>query len=120
MKKSQRIYLRDLLERIERIEHVRDAGETVFRGSFLHQDTLIRNFEVLGEIVKQLDESLLAQQPQVNWRGYAGFRDVLIHQYDKVILDIVWESAGDELLMLKAAVEDLLANLEDDENKGST
>lgn len=120
MNKNQRIYLRDLLERIERIEHIRDAGETVFRGSFLHQDTLIRNFEVLGEIVKRLDEALLAQQPQVNWRGYAGFRDILIHQYDKIILDIVWESAGDELRTLKAAVEALLANLPDDETDDDT
>jgi uncharacterized protein with HEPN domain len=66
-----------------------------------------------GEIIKRLDESLLAQQPQVNWRGYAGFRDILIHQYDKVILDIVWGSARDERLALKEA---LLANLPDDEN----
>jgi uncharacterized protein with HEPN domain len=48
MNKNQRIYLRDILERIERIEHIRAAGETVFRQSFLHQDTLIRNVEVLG------------------------------------------------------------------------
>lgn len=105
-----------MLERIARIEQIAAEGEAVFRASFMHQDTAIRNFEVLGEIIKRLDEALLAQQPQINWRGYMGFRDILIHQYDRVILDIAWESAGDELAVLKTAVQALLDSLPDDED----
>lgn len=40
-----------------------------------------------------------------------GFRDVLIHQYDKVVIDIVWASGGEELQVLRQAVEFLLAKL---------
>lgn len=63
--------------------------------------------------MKRLDPTLTAQQPQIRWTGYASFRDILIHQYDKVILDIVWESAQDELVALKTAVEALLQGLEE-------
>ena len=111
MNKNQEIYLRDILERIARIEQVMSVGESLFKESFMHQDTAIRNFEVIGEIIKRLDSTLLSQQPQVNWRGYMGFRDVLIHQYDKVVIDIVWASGGEELQVLRQAVEFLLAKL---------
>jgi uncharacterized protein with HEPN domain len=122
MNKDQRIYLRDILERIARIEHVKSDGEATFFASFMHQDTIIRNFEVIGEIVKRLDPSLTEQHSNVRWDDYAGFRDILIHQYDKVVLEIVWNSAQHDLEPLKAAVQALLEQLDtdaqnDEENK---
>ncbi len=41
-------------------------------------------------------------------------RDILIHQYDKVVLDIVWESVERDLEPLRIVIEQLLA---DDENE---
>lgn len=109
--KDQAIYLRDILERIMRIEQVASEGEAIFRQSFMHQDTIIRNFEVIGEIVKWLDTKLKAQREDIAWSAYAGFRDVLIHQYDRVILDIVWQSVQRDLEPLKIAAQDLLNTL---------
>lgn len=114
MSHNQRIYLIDLLDRIERIRQIYAMGTETFQSSFLHQDALIRNFEVIGEIIKRIDPNLLAQQPNINWRGYTGFRDVLIHQYDKIILDIVWQSAGVELDNLEIGVQALLNHLSSD------
>lgn len=111
MSKNQRLYLRDILEHIARIEETARQGEATFRQSYMHQDTIIRSFEVIGEIIKRLEPTLLAQQPHIQWADYAGFRDILIHQYDKVLLDIVWESAQSDLAPLRAVVEALLASL---------
>jgi uncharacterized protein with HEPN domain len=44
-------------------------------------DAIIRNLEVIGEAVKNLPESMWEKYPIVDWKGYAGLRDVLIHQY---------------------------------------
>ena len=111
MNKNQEIYLRDILERIARIEQVMSVGESVFKESFMHQDTAIRNFEVIGEIIKRLDSTLLSQQPQVNWRGYMGFRDVLIHQYDGIDPVEVWLTVEQDLPNLKQAITILLSTL---------
>lgn len=95
------------------------VGKAAFLASTLYQDAAIRNFEVIGEIVKRLEPSLTSQQPQIPWSDYAGFRDVLIHQYDKVLVEIVWESTQNDILPLKQAVETLLANLPKDENSSN-
>lgn len=76
------------------------------------QDAVIRSFEVIGEAVKRLDNSVIEQQPQVPWREFAGFRDVLIHQYERIVLDSVWVFAHEDLPILKAAVLALLNDLE--------
>ena len=81
--------------------------------SQLHQDAVIRSFEVIGEAVKRLDNSLIAQQPQVPWREFAGFRDVLIHQYERAVLESVWLFAREDLPRLKAAVVALLNDFEE-------
>lgn len=52
------IYLRDILERIERIESYTQEGKETFYQSLLIQDGVIRCFEVIGEVVKQLSPEI--------------------------------------------------------------
>lgn len=110
MSSDPRMNLNDILDRIERYT---SRGKESFMQSELHQDAVIRNFEVIGEAVKRLDKSIIAQQPQVPWRDFAGFRDVLIHQYERVVLESVWLFAQEDLPALKSAAIALLHDLED-------
>lgn len=112
MSKHARPYLNDILNRIHRIESYTASGFDAFKQSAMIQDAVIRSFEVIGEAVKRLDESVIAQQPQIPWSDYAGFRDVLIHQYERVVLDLVWQFSQEDLPALKTAVTALLDNLE--------
>ncbi|MCY3917826.1 MAG: DUF86 domain-containing protein [Chloroflexi bacterium] len=105
--------LNDILDRIDRIERYTSRGRESFMQSELHQDAVIRNFEVIGEAIKRLDKSIIAQQPQVPWRDFAGFRDVLIHQYERVVLESVWLFAVEDLPALKSAALALLNELKD-------
>jgi uncharacterized protein with HEPN domain len=109
-------YLHDLLERIERIQQYVQAGEQDFWQSSLTQDAVIRNFEVMGEIVRRLPADLLTKYPHVEWSQIKGFRDFLAHNYESVQLKIVW-GAVEKLPLLKAAVETLLASVPRDETE---
>ena len=105
---DQSVYLRDVLERIHRIEQFTEGGWTAFDQSLLIQDAVIRSFEVIGEAVKHLSPELRQQYPEIPWRQIAGFRDVLIHDYGDVDTDEVWEVIEKNLPALKQAVEALL------------
>lgn len=112
--KDQRIYLRDILERIARIERYMSEGRDTFLQSELLQDGVIRGFEVIGEAVKRLDPAIKAGRDQVAWGDFAGFRDVLIHQYEKIRMELVWDFALEDLPALKQAVSELLIELDAD------
>lgn len=51
----------------------------------------MRNLEIVGEATKSLSPTFRASHPEVPWADMAGMRDVLIHGYATVDLEIVWE-----------------------------
>ena len=109
-------YLQDILERILRIEEYVSCGRDTFWRSKLHQDAVILCFLVIGEAIKQLQDDLTAAHPHIPWRLYARFRDVLIHQYHKTEIAIAWQVSQDDVPALKAAVEAILAALDESDS----
>ena len=55
---DDRLYLIHILESIERIEDYTREGRETFMDSPMAQDAVIRNFEIIGEAVKQIPEFL--------------------------------------------------------------
>jgi uncharacterized protein with HEPN domain len=47
---------------------------------------VIRNFEIIGEAAKRIPKEFQNEHSAIPWRALAGFRDVLIHQYEGVVL----------------------------------
>ena len=109
---EQRLYCQDILERIERIENFIAKGQEAFARSYVIRDSIILNFIETGEATKHLDEALTKQHPHINWKGIAGFRDILIQQYRRTRLELVWRTAQENLPPLKAAITSLLSSLD--------
>jgi uncharacterized protein with HEPN domain len=87
---------------------VADRSKSEFDSDMLLQSAVLHQLLVLGEAVRRLTAEFRAAHPEIDWRGYAGLRNVLIHQYDNVDLDEVWRIVVDELPTLKRWVAPLL------------
>ena len=112
MKKDPRVYMAQILERIDRILTFTQDGRESFFESQLLQDAAIRNLEVVGEAAKRVSEDYRDAHPMIPWRGLASLRDVLIHQYEGVSLDEVWRVVQDELPSLRRAIAAILPPLD--------
>ena len=110
--KDDRPYLADILQALHRVEEVRRRGAQAFRDDCVLQDAAIRNFEIVGEAVKRVSPALQAAHPEIPWADLAGFRDVLIHQYFRVDLEIVWALMERRVAQLHEAVARLVAGLD--------
>jgi uncharacterized protein with HEPN domain len=106
--KDDTLYLIHVLERIRRIEEFTPGGREAFLESRLQQDAVIRNFEVIGEAVKRLSNSFREEHPEVPWRRIAGLRDVLIHGYESVDPEEVWQIVEGSLPDLRRSIETAL------------
>ena len=102
-------YLEDILEALEKIQrYVSGVSLEQFRDDEKTQDSVIRNFEVIGEAVKRVSKEFKNKHPEVPWRSAAGMRDNLIHDYPNVVPDVVWKTAVKDLPVFKKQIAELL------------
>ncbi len=67
--------------------------------------SLVRLLEIVGEAANRVPEEERRLYPSVPWRDIVDFRNRVIHGYDAVDLDIVWEIVQTDLPALVAALD---------------
>lgn len=108
-KRKPDVYLQDIWESIEYIQRFLDGvSEDEFYENVEKQDAVLRRLEIIGEAVKHLPEEIRENHPDVPWRQIAGMRDIIIHEYFGITLDMVWVVATEDILDLKAKVEEII------------
>ena len=98
------LYVRHMLDCIERINDYVGADEARFRNSRLIQDAVVRNLQILAESSQRLSEFTRAGAPEIAWRSIAGFRNILVHNYLGIDPDVIWRVIADDLPRLHAAL----------------
>ena len=106
--KDDRVYLLHVVDCIERIRKYTRDGQGAFIADTLIQDAVLRNLEVIGEAVKNLPEEIRELNPQIEWRKIAGIRDILIHQYFSVDLEIIWDIVENKIPDLETGVQKII------------
>ena len=112
MIKDPRVYLAHILECLQKIKRFSAEGKAHFFREPMVQDAILRNFEVIGEAAKRLDDTYRRAHPEVPWRALAGLREVLIHQYEGVDLVRVWTIVEQDLPRLMRSINSLLPPLD--------
>ena len=108
--KRDRLYLTHIRDAIEKIVAYTAEGRDAFMSDPKTQDAVVRNFEIIGEATKRLSDEAKGRRPQTPWRAVAGFRDILIHDYERVDYLEVWNIVANDLPQLQDAVNALLGS----------
>jgi uncharacterized protein with HEPN domain len=112
-KRDVRLLLYDILECIEKIEkYTKDMNFEDFVKNDLVADAVIRNLEIIGEAVKNIPEDIRSKYPDIPWKKIVGFRNIVIHGYFGVDLNIVWTVVRKHLKELKPKIESILKEIE--------
>jgi len=108
-KRRPDVYLQDILESIGHIQRfLEGVSEDEFYKKVEKQDAVLRRLEIIGEAVKHLPEEIREDHPDIPWRQIAGMRDIIIHEYFGITLEMVWVVATEDILDLKAKVEEII------------
>ena len=107
--RDPRLRVDDILTAIDRIESY-TTGMTydAFAADQKTIDAVVRNFEVMGEAARHVDEQLAQRAPDVPWNDIRDMRNILIHGYFGVDVATVWKTILDDLPSLKGALRSLI------------
>jgi uncharacterized protein with HEPN domain len=96
------VYLRHILDAIEKIERYAAVGQGHFFAEPHWQDAIIRQLAIIGEATKRLSPELRDRHPEVAWRRMSGLSDVLVHDYMGIELGSYGQSRRRRFLTLSA------------------
>ncbi len=113
--RSDRERLVDILEAIDRIASHMGEGRSEFDSDELLQVWFVHHLQIIGEAASRLSDEIRTQHPVVPWGQMIGMRQILVHGYFDVDLDIVWNAAQVNLVQLKEQIADILRQMQNSE-----
>ncbi|WP_461532905.1 HepT-like ribonuclease domain-containing protein [Sinomicrobium sp.] len=95
---------------IRKIEELVDLLNTYdnFEKKWVEQYAIIRNFEIIGEASSHISDDLKSQYPEIFWNEMKGMRDFMIHEYFGLQLDTIWDTAVNDIPVLKQQIQSIV------------
>ncbi|PCI25749.1 hypothetical protein COB57_00880 [Candidatus Peregrinibacteria bacterium] len=108
---SKKYVIDHIFESIDIIEsQVSDVSQGDFNNNIMLQDCIMRRIQLIGEGVRKLtlDYPELREIEVIPWQDIIGMRNILVHNYLGIDLDMVWEVAHDDLKDLRDKINENL------------
>ena len=111
MPRDYKVFLQDALCNVMEFVGVMTLDEFKSDQKTLH--AVVRNLEVIGEAVKSVPQGVRQAHPHVPWQRIAGLRDILIHHYFEIDVEIVWDVVQNKLPDLQQHLHTILSQPEE-------
>ncbi len=116
MNKDVSFHISHMLESIDHVaEFISGVNKDLFMGNVEKQAAVVQMIIIIGEASKSVPSDIRERYPDVPWKRISSMRDILVHGYYKVDLDVVWTVATEELGPLKHRLTGIRSDLEEEE-----
>ena len=106
--KDDRVYFEHILMCIEKIEDYTKMDKSLYMGSTIVQDAVVRILQVLAESTQRISDRVKTNYPDTEWQAISGFRNILVHDYLGLDLKLIWSVVEKRLPPLRLEIEKML------------
>ena len=110
--KDPLIFIEHILENIGDIESFsHNVSKEALKKNREKLNAIVRSIEIIGEAAKNISTPFKVKHPEVPWKEIIGARDVLIHHYFGIDLDILWNIINNDIQVLKKQLLKIKENI---------
>ena len=110
--RSSRIFLEDIIQSADKIRRYTKGLEyDDFVRNEMVTDAVLRNIEIIGEAAGNIPEDIRSLYPHIPWRRIVGLRNIVIHAYFNVDLNIIWQIVTVNLPEIRDDIRSVLDNI---------
>jgi len=100
---------------VDAMNNAREFVHGISHDEFINDEktifTVVRALEIIGEAVKNIPEAVRRKYPNIPWKDMSGMRDILIHEYFGVDIDVLWNTVTNDIPKALTAIRHLQASL---------
>ena len=109
MPRDYKQHLEDILQAVKSItDYTQGMDFEEFQKDRKTQDAVIRNLEVIGEAARAVPQKIREKAGENEWQKIVALRNILIHEYFGVNLNIIWDVIQNKLQTLEKTCKKLL------------
>ena len=107
--RSNKMYLDDIQLAMSRIaEYIDGLDFGRFKKDYKTVDAVIRNFEIIGEAAKRVDDMIKQTYPAIPWEEMYYLRNRVSHEYFGIDYEIIWDVAYNYLPKNKLQIDEII------------
>ena len=109
MPRDYRVFLDDILEAVGKIfEYTKGFTRDQFLTDRKTVEAVVWNLQIIGEASKNVPEEIRSVYPDLPWRDMTGLRNIIVHQYFEINLDVIWKVIQNDLPGLERQIHRIL------------
>jgi len=103
------LYLQDIIGSCNDVERfLNEVEEEDFLRNELLQNSVLLKLVVIGEASARISPELRERYNEIPWKAIIGLRNIAVHAYFSIVWEIVWNTATNDLSMLRKQAQNIL------------
>ncbi|MBI5248976.1 MAG: DUF86 domain-containing protein [Desulfomonile tiedjei] len=113
MPRDYRVFLDDILDAARKVlEYTAGFSDEEFFSDRKTVEAVVWNLQIIGEAAKRVPEEIRSRYPDLPWREMGGLRDIIVHQYLGIKLDVIWKVIQNDVPMVENRIRWILDQME--------
>lgn len=83
------------------LKYTHDVDYIEFRNNSMMVEACVFNLSQIGEIVNKMDKNYINNYPEIPWLKMKGLRNRIVHDYEGVNLNLIWEIIDTDIKILR-------------------
>lgn len=111
MKNKEIISIRKMIEYINKtLRYTKDCDFESFSNNEEKVDATIFTISQIGELVKNITPETTRKYTNIDWVTIKNLRNKIVHDYEGIKLNFIWDIISEDIVQLKADLESILEN----------